>query len=551
MEGEIAGMKPQTILTDAYKQRYEQDWPQRTVVSMLKERVQQFPDKVAMTDRKSTYTYQQFSNMVDRVALGLQAHGIRQGDVVSFQLPNWNEFLILHFAATRIGAVSNPLIPIYRDREIGYMVQEAESKVLVVPDVFRGYNYTEMVTRLHPQWPTLEHVFVIGDVVPDGMESFSKLTDEPWEERARVAALDEIVLDPNDVTEVVFTSGTTGPPKGVMHTHNTLGATNDIMVERLGLTSDDVIFMASTFAHQTGFLYGVRMPIELGATAIYQDVWNPHGLVEHIEQDKVTFTMAATPFLYDLIQLEGLDRHDLSSLRYFVSAGAPIPRALVRQAYEKLPCQILSGWGQSENGLVSVTMPGDSIDKLTNTDGCPLGNLRVTVVDEDQQPVSANTEGNLWVAGATLFAGYLKNYEYTVTQFIDDWFITGDRATVDEDGYIRITGRIKDTIIRGGENVPVSYIENVLHEHPDVAVAQIIAMADVRLQERACAFVSMKPGKAPLSMEMLTSFLEEKGVTRQYWPERIEVVEDFPRTASGKVQKFRLREMIAAKLQAQ
>ncbi|WDL98002.1 AMP-binding protein [Alicyclobacillus sp. ALC3] len=542
-------MKLQTILTDSYKARYMNDWPHRTIVSVLKQRAKEIPDKVAIIDRNSSYTYREFEEVVDRVALALQAYGVGAGDVVSFQLPNWNEFLILHFATTRIGAISNPLIPIYRDREISYMVREAESKVLVIPDVFRGFDYTEMISRLRPNWPALQHVFVIGEHVPEGFEAFSKLTDEPWETRGSITALDDIVLDPNDVTEIVFTSGTTGMPKGVMHTHNTLGTTNDIMVERLGLTSDDVIFMASTFAHQTGFLYGVRMPIELGATAIFQDVWNPHRLVDHIEQDKVTFTMAATPFLYDLVQLEGLKDRDLSSLKYFVSAGAPIPRPLVREAYEKLPCRILSGWGQSENGLVTVTMPGDSIDKLTSTDGCPLGHLKVKTVDESQALVAPDTEGDLWVAGATVFVGYLKNHEYTVSQFVDEWFITGDRATIDSDGYVRITGRQKDTIIRGGENVPVSYIENLLHEHPDVAVAQLVAMPDARLQERACAFVSMKPGREPLTMASMTAFLNQKGVTRQYWPERIEIVEEFPRTASGKVQKFRLRELIAAKLQ--
>lgn len=544
-------MKFETILTDAYKRTFAADWPNRTLVSVLKERTRQFPDKVAMIDRNRSFTYRQFSEMVDRVALGLQAHGVGQGDVVSFQLPNWNEFMILHYAATRIGAISNPLIPIYRDREISYMVREAESKVLVIPDSFRSFSYTDMIARLRPQWPSLQHVFVIGESVPDGMESFARLTDEPWEERGSVAALDNIVLDPNDVTEIVFTSGTTGLPKGVMHTHNTLGTTNDIMVKRLGLSSDDVVFMASTFAHQTGFLYGVRMPIELGATAIYQDVWNPRAFAERIQNDKVTFTMAATPFLYDLVQLDDIGSYDLSSFRYFVSAGAPIPRPLVRQAREKLPCKILSGWGQSENGLVTVTMPDDSIDKLTNTDGCPLGNLQVKTVDDAGNVCPANVEGDLWARGASMFVGYLKNHEYTTTQFKEDWFVTGDRATIDEDGYIRITGRLKDTIIRGGENVPVSYIENVMHEHPDIAVAQIVAMPDARLQERACAFVSMKPNREALTMATLQAFLQEKGVTRHYWPERLEVIEEFPRTASGKVQKFKLRELIAEKLQGE
>lgn len=541
-------MKQQTILTEEYKRRYAHDWPNRTIISALKARTAEMPDKVALVDRQSSLTYAAFDRLVDRVALGLRFFGVGKGDVVSFQLPNWNEFLILHYAVTRLGAISNPLIPIYRDREIAYMVREAESRILVVPDTFRGFSYTDMVVRLRPDWPSLERVFVVGGDAPEGMESFARLADEPWEERLDVHALDRVAVDPNDVTEIVFTSGTTGQPKGVMHTHNTLGYSTGVMAERLAMSADDVIFMASTFAHETGFLYGVRMPVELGATAIFQDVWNPRAFAERVQRDRVTFTMGATPYLYDIVQLEDIASYDLASFRYFVSAGAPIPRALVREAQEKLPCKILSGWGQSENGLVTVTMPDDPVDKLTGTDGCPLGEMRVKAVNPDGDECPPGVEGDLWVSGPSNFVGYLKNDEYTRGQFCGDWFVTGDRVIFDADGYIRITGRQKDTIVRGGENIPVAYVENVLHEHPDIAVAQIVAMPDARLQERACAFVGMKPGRAPLTFDAMQAFLEAKRVTRQYWPERLEVIEEFPRTPSGKIQKFRLREMAAERI---
>ncbi|MFS8631301.1 MAG: AMP-binding protein, partial [Bacillales bacterium] len=223
--------------------------------------MKKFPQKTAIIDKKSRYTYSELNKMVDRVALGLLELGLEKGDCISLQLPNWNEFVILHLAATRIGAITNPLIPIYREREISYMVGIVKAKMLVIPDEFRGFDYTEMVRKLRGQWPFLEHVFVIGDKIPEGMRSLSELFDTPWEEKKDAAILDEIVHDPNDVTEIIFTSGTTGRPKGVMHTHNTLCVSANYWIERLRLTPKDVMFMASTFAHQTGFGYGVRLPL--------------------------------------------------------------------------------------------------------------------------------------------------------------------------------------------------------------------------------------------------------------------------------------------------
>lgn len=544
-------MSFETILTKEYIEKYQNQWPNKTILDYLKQTVELTPDKIAIIDKKSRYTYKELGKLVDRVALGLLELGLKKGDVISFQLPNWNEFVILHFAATRIGAVSNPLIPIYRDREIGFMVKMAESKMIVVPDEFRGFDYPEMIKRLLPSWPSMEHVFVIGENVPQGMKSFSALIDKPWEEFKDPSVLDQVELDPNEVTEIIFTSGTTGEPKGVMHTHNSVTLSSVLWSDHLSLTTDDVIFMASTFAHQTGFLYGVRLPVIYGGTAVYQDIWNPEEFLQLIEKEKITFTTAATPFLQDTIQVEGIDKYDLSSFRYFIAIGAPIPRTLVKQASEKLSCRILSGWGQTENGLVTLTLADDTEEKLTTTDGVPFAVMKLKVVDPKGVELPANSEGDLLCKGPALFVGYLKRLELTRSEFDGDWFITGDRATMDEDGYIRITGRNKDIIIRGGENIPVAYVENVLYEHPDISIVQIVAMPDARLQEKACAFISMKPGKTPLTLEGIKAYLAEKGLAKQYWPEHLEIVEDFPRTPSGKIQKYRLREFIAEKLSNQ
>lgn len=537
-------MKLETILTQQYVEKYQDVWPNRTILDYLNDAIVKHPEKIAIIDKKSSFTYKQLGKLVDRIALGLLHIGLGKGDVVSFQLPNWNEFIILHYAVTRIGAISNPLIPIYRDREIGYMVGMAESKMIVVPDYFRGFYYPDMIERLSHQWPSMKHIYVIGENAPNGMKLFSSLFDEPWEDRMDFSILDEITHDPNEVTEIIFTSGTTGSPKGVMHTHNTLCISTNYWIDRLHLKSDDVLFMASTFAHQTGFGYGVRLPTHIGGTGIYQDIWNPREFIEWVEKEKITFTAGATPFLQDTVQMGGIERYDLNSLRVFVALGAPIPRHLVKEAVKKVPFKILSGWGQTEDGLVTLTRLEDTEEKLTNTDGIPFPGMELKIVDFEGEICAPNIEGSLLVRGPALFVGYFKRINDTLAEYSDGWFITGDRAFIDEDGYIRISGRNKDIIIRGGENIPVAYVENVLYEHPDISSAQVIAVPDSRLQEKACACISMKTGKSPITMDSMQEFLLGKGLAKQYWPEFIEIMDDFPRTASGKIQKFRLREMI-------
>lgn len=537
-------MKFEMNLQDAYMYQNQEIWPQKTILDYLNNVIENYPNKVAIIDKKSRFTYKELGKMVDRVALGLLELGIEKGDVVSIQLPNWNEFIILHYAITRIGAITNPLIPIYREREISYMVGLVESKLIVIPDEFRNFDYTKMVSDLRHQWPFLKHVLVVGKNVPESMQSLNYLFDTPWEEKRDVSILDKVEIHPNEITEIIFTSGTTGKPKGVMHTHNTLCVSTNYWIDRLQLTSEDIMFMASTFAHQTGFGYGVRLPTHHGGTAVYQDVWNPEEFMQLVEKEKITYTAGATPFLQDTVQSPHIQRYNLESLRAFVALGAPIPRVLVKEATKVVNFNILSGWGQTENGLVTLTKLLDSEEKLTGTDGVPFPEMQVKVVDANFDEVPPNTEGSLLVKGPALFVGYYKQIKETLADYHGDWFITGDRATKDEDGYIRITGRNKDIIMRGGENIPVAYIENVLYEHPDIFAAQVVAIPDPRLQEKACACITLKPNTKQLTFEEMQQFLKEKGVAKQYWPERLELFEEFPRTASGKIQKFKLREMI-------
>lgn len=532
----------ETNLTDELIAKYTEGgyWVDRTITDYLDDWAERTPDKVAFIDSRREITYAALRAEVDRCALGLLELGIEPGDVVSFQLPNWIEWIVVHYACTRIGAVSNPLIPIYREREIGFMVGLAGSKLVVVPREFRGFDHVSLVESLQHDWVGFEHLLVVGG--PETPASWETFMATPWEERRDPAELAALRPDPNDVTLLIFTSGTTGEPKGVMHTHNTAVAPNLPIPDRLGVSSASVIHMASTLAHLTGFLYGARLPVQYGATGVLQDVWDPAAFVALVEKHGITYTSAATPFLHDVLSVPNVDQHPMSTLERFCCMGAPIPRALVRRAKELLPSMaVLGGWGQTENALVTLGIPGDPEEKIVETDGYPWPGMEVRTEDAVDQPVPPGTEGRLQVRGPFLFVGYAHRMKLTQDSFHGGWFDTGDLAILDEDGYLKISGRTKDIIMRGGENIPVAYVEDALYEDPRIESVAIVGMPDPRLQERAAAFVVLKSGES-LTFEGMQALLKEKGVAKQYWPEHLEVVDELPRTPSGKIQKFQLRD---------
>ena len=519
-------------------------WQDETVEMYLDRWATRRPDRTAMVDGAGRCTWGGLARTVERVAHGLAAHGVERGRVVACQLPNWSEFVVLLLATARLGAVVNPIPPIYRASELRFMLNRLETTVVVIPGVFRGFDHAAMLAALRPDVPSVEHVFVARGTPGAGMQPFTALTDTAWEAREGRRGLPG--TDPNEVHEVIFTSGTTGEPKGVMHTPNTVLASVFPVIERLDLSERDVVLMSSTFAHQTGYLYGYCALLVLGATGVWLDVWNAETAAKLVERERVTFTMGATPFLRDLTYVPG--RHDFASLRVFISAGAPIPRPLVADARARLGCAISPGWGMTENGLVTCCGPRDPEEKVLTTDGSPARGMELSIVDVDGRPAAPDVEGDLLVRGASQFVGYFKRPDFTrESHTADGWFRTGDRGRIDADGYLSITGRTKDLIIRGGENIPVAEVESVLFTHPKIAGVAVVGMPDARLGERACAFVIPKGG-ATLTLAELVAWLDAHQLARQKFPERLELVDEFPITPSGKIQKYRLRQVIADRL---
>ncbi|MEM9684892.1 MAG: AMP-binding protein, partial [Pseudomonadota bacterium] len=308
------------------------EWARRTVLDYLDDAVAATPDRAAIVAHDSetgatvSLSYHELDRLARSIAGGLLALDIEPGDVVSFQLPNWWQFTALHLACVHVGAISNPLMPIFRERELRFMLGFARSKLYVGPARFRDFDYAPMIEALVPELPDLRHRFFIGGDVDSFDAHFLETTREKSPDLASDLARRR--TGPNDVTQLLYTSGTTGQPKGVMHTANTLFACLPPIVERFGMGNDDVIWMASPLAHQTGFMYGMLLPIMLGVPSVLRDVWQPAEAARSMAETGATFTMASTPFLADLTDLPTVGDHDLSRFRTFLSAGAPIPRSL-------------------------------------------------------------------------------------------------------------------------------------------------------------------------------------------------------------------------------
>ncbi len=527
-------------------------WLDRLPVDDLDQAIQNGAEMTAFVGwnsaqrREIRLSYAELGQRVDQIALGLLDCGVGKGDVVAFQLPNWWEFTALFYACCRIGAVANPLMPIFRQRELRFMLGFAEAKVAVVPALWRGFDHVAMLREIRSDLPHLKHVFAVGG--RDGQSFEQALLDRPAISHAERETLAKLRPGPNEVVELIYTSGTSGEPKAVMHTANTVLAPARCFIDDIGLTGRDIVFMGSPYAHQTGFLYGMLMPIMLGTTTVALDAWSAADAVPLIEREGATFSMGSTPFLSDVVNLPDAVRTRVSrTLRTWVCAGAPIPRMLVQRAKAEMNLDVLSCWGMTENAGLTITRKRDPQVKAFETDGRALPGNEVRVVDDQRRPVPPEAVGHLQARGITHFVGYLKKPQLNAID-ADGWFDTGDLARMDADGYIRIVGRTKDVIIRGGENIPVAEVENLIYRHPAVAECAVVAMPDDRLSERACVFVRPK-ADARLDLGELTRFLAAQGMAKPYWPERLELLTEMPRTPSGKIQKFKLRE-IAAKFTA-
>ncbi|MCG8158581.1 medium-chain fatty-acid--CoA ligase [Brenneria goodwinii] len=527
---------------EAYRQQGY--WGDASLGDYWHHAVKTVPEKIAVIDNQGTsYTYAELDRAAGSLAAYLLDCGILPGDSVAFQLPGWCEFTLIYLACLKTGAVSVPLLPAYRETELSWILNKSQARVLFVPTKFKNTNPLERVAPLRSQLPYLQQVVAVDKLAPaTSSPALSQLLQDylPLENPVKVHG-DELAV-------VLFTSGTEGVPKGVMLTHNNVLASERAYCATLNLNWLDTILMPAPLAHATGFLHGVTAPFLIGARSVLLDIFNPVDCLTLLARERCTCVMGATPFVYDLLCTVQQQHYDLSSLRFFLCGGTTIPKKITRDCLQ-VGIKLLSVYGATESSPHAVVKLDDPISRVINTDGIAAPGVEIKVVDKERKVVPPNQEGEEASRGPNVFMGYLDEPELTARALDDDgWYYSGDLCRMDEDGYIKITGRKKDIIVRGGENISSREVEEILLQHPRVRDAGVVAMPDERLGERSCAYIVLKTPYQTLTLEEVIAFFSRKRVAKYKYPEHVVIVDSLPRTASGKIKKYLLRQDIIQRL---
>lgn len=529
-------------------------WKGETIGEYLERSVEHFPDKIAVVDSHARLTWKQLRDEVDAFALSLLELGVTRQDRVCLQLPNWYEFTVSFCALSKIGAIPIPLNPALREAEVSFILTHSEAVAIILASEFGGYNYVEMIRRIRSQTGSLRHVIVVdrsGREWPDTI-SYAQMVRPDILGKYGDDYLLRYRPCGDDVNVILYTSGTTGNPKGVMFTHNIHDYDTKSFVRELNITSGDVILFLSPIAHQLSIAQGMYPAFYTGARMVLLEKFDPVKALEMISTEQCTFLIGPAPTLMGLLEAvaaTGKGYKD-SSVRVFFSGGAHLPPQVVGRAKELLGCQVINGYGMTEVAAALMTRLGDADEVVSNTVGRPFPpSLEVKIVGEDGKEVGDGETGEILFRGPSIFIGYYKNQKANQESFREGgWFGTGDLARKRPDGNLVIMGRKKDMINRGGQSIYPEEIEDLLLEHPKISRCAMVGMPDARLGERNCLFVVPKPG-AEITLDEINSYLlHEKRVAKFKLPERLEVVENLPMLPTGKILKRELKEIITEKL---
>ena len=512
-------------------------WRDRTIDEYFAWSVREHGDTVGVVDGSRRLTFAELDEQVARIAAFLLGRGVTPDDVVSFQLPNALAAFVIFHATLRIGAVSNPIVPVYRGHELRHILAQARSKVAVIPATFRGFDFADLYRRLRADLPDLDDIVLVGDADPQpGEWRWDDLTTAPVDSRPARRN------DPDEVALLLYTSGTTAAPKGVLHSHNTMAFEAHLVADWARLDERDVFLGVSPVTHVTGILNSLLLPIFTGSRLVLQDIWDPDVALDHIERERVTYLMIATPFLRGLVQAAADRNADTSSLRRIGCGGADIPIALMREAVASLCPGTVRVYGASEGPTVTSSTDWDRLEKRVTTEGRWLPSYEGVVVDEHGVEVGPTVSGELQWSGAGMFLGFLDPALNEDAFTPEGRYRSGDIAMLDADGYLTITGRLKDVINRAGEKFSAYEIEQLLAEHPAIREVAVVAQPDPVTGERACAWLALGDGHPSLDVDDLAEFLIARDIAKLKIPEDVAIVEALPRTAAGKVQKSVLRE---------
>ena len=539
-------MKVTLTFNEQRRAAYRQQglWGDASLADYWQQTARAMPDKIAVVDNHgASYTYSALDHAASCLANWMLAKGIESGDRIAFQLPGWCEFTVIYLACLKIGAVSVPLLPSWREAELVWVLNKCQAKMFFAPTLFKQTRPVDLILPLQNQLPQLQQIVGVDKLAPATSSlSLSQIIAD------NTPLTTAITVHGDELAAVLFTSGTEGLPKGVMLTHNNILASERAYCARLNLTWQDVFMMPAPLGHATGFLHGVTAPFLIGARSVLLDIFTPDACLALLEQQRCTCMLGATPFVYDLLNLLEKQPADLSALRFFLCGGTTIPKKVARECQQR-GIKLLSVYGSTESSPHAVVNLDDPLSRFMHTDGYAAAGVEIKVVDDARKTLPPGCEGEEASRGPNVFMGYFDEPELTARALDEEgWYYSGDLCCMDEAGYIKITGRKKDIIVRGGENISSREVEDILLQHPKIHDVCVVAMPDERLGERSCAYVVLKAPHHSLSLEEVVAFFSRKRVAKYKYPEHIVVIEKLPRTASGKIQKFLLRKDIMRRL---
>ena len=526
-------------------------WQDVTLSERFLAQAERFADKLAIVVDGRRATYRQLQRDVLSVANGLLAEGLEPGDVIAGQLPNSYEIPVLHLACNMVGMLYMPLHDSWRALEVGHLLAQAKVKVVISRHLYRDFDYVQMIRDLRPDLPDLKTHFVIGESAGDGIKPFEMLVAAEPLGTKQIASLRP---DPDYPAALMLSGGTTAISKISRYSSNDLQAMLNAARDGARFVETDVAAaLAPAGTGATGYVYPVLMPLLNGGTSVMLPHWsNPEDAADLMVRENCTYATAIPAQLIKLLPtFRSRPRDDFHNLRVITNAGAPLPYDAAREVEELTGAVIQSIYGATDAGTPTLTTADDPREKRLGTVGRIVPGCECEIRDSDGNALPAGTVGEVTWRGADKSWGYLGADDQTRSVFTQDHFYkSGDLGQFDEDGYLKIVGRIKDMILRGGRNVSPLLIEEALIKHADVQDVAVAAMPDPVLGERACAFVIARPG-AGLELAGLLDFLRGEGLATWQLPERLEIMQEFPRSAGGKTLKRELTALVTEKLKAE
>lgn len=518
-------------------------WTESTSNELLERNAREFPDRDALVDGRRRLSWAQYYRRVQRLAAQWHRMGLGRDDVIAIQLPNWAEFAIAINAAMMLGIPFCQFHSDFRRKEVEFILRFLGATMAIIPGRFRGFDHLAMIRALQqPDLPSLKRLAVVADDPPADAFDLRGFLDRDAEPEVPEAALRRLRPTGNDLARVLFTSGTTGDPKAVMHTHNTTACACAFQNRDYGITADSALLLFLPVGLNWGF-FNTLQAIQAGCKLVYMESFRPEEALQLIERERITHFGTAPAGLSALLNAPNFARYDLSSLKAVTTGGASCPIELIRQWRASVPGHLLELYGMAECGAQSCTLLSEDPEAVCGTVGRPAREMGLRIVDESGADVKTGDVGEILSIGPSIMVGYYNNPEANARSFTrDGWFHTGDLGVLDERGYLRIVGRRKEMIIRGGANIYPREIEEVLFKHPKVLDAAVIGIPDSRLGERACACIVPRPGET-VDFAEIVGFLRDRIATYKL-PERVEIMKELPRTPTGKVQKGNLLELV-------